>query len=87
MESTKAPKQRISDHNELREYRQSKRKAYEDRIRMNRSHLPLWVKYAKWEEAQQEYERARSIYERALDVDYRSHTVWLNYAEMEMRHK
>uniref|UniRef100_A0A7S2ZVE3 Pre-mRNA-splicing factor Syf1/CRNKL1-like C-terminal HAT-repeats domain-containing protein n=3 Tax=Rhodosorus marinus TaxID=101924 RepID=A0A7S2ZVE3_9RHOD len=54
---------------------------------MNRTHLPLWVKYAKWEETQQEYDRSRSVYERALDVDYRSHTVWLNYAEMEMRHK
>jgi len=87
VESTKAPKQRITDINELREYRQSKRKEFEDRIRMNRTHLPLWVKYAKWEEAQQEYDRARSIYERALDIDYRSHTVWLNYAEMEMRHR
>lgn len=27
----------------------------------------------------------RSVYERALDVDHRSITLWLKYAEMEMR--
>ena len=29
----------------------------------------------------------RSIYERAVDVDHRNITIWLKYAEMEMRHK
>lgn len=29
--------------------------------------------------------RARSIYERALDVDHRNITLWLKYAEMEMK--
>ena len=29
--------------------------------------------------------RARSIYERALDVDHRNITIWLKYAEMEMK--
>ena len=32
-------------------------------------------------------ERARSIYERAIDVDHRSIQIWLRYAEMEMRNK
>jgi Tfp pilus assembly protein PilF len=31
--------------------------------------------------------RARSIYERALDVDHRNITLWLKYTEMEMRNK
>lgn len=31
--------------------------------------------------------RARSIYERALDVDYRNITLWLKYAEMEMKNR
>lgn len=44
-----------------------------------------WIKYAQWEESQQEIPRARSVYERALDVDHRTITVWLKYAEMEMR--
>ena len=45
------------------------------------------MKYAAWEESQNEFERARSVYERCLDVDYRNTTVWLKYAEMEMKHK
>lgn len=31
--------------------------------------------------------RARSIYERALDVDHRNITLWLKYAEMEMKNR
>ena len=30
---------------------------------------------------------ARSVYERALDIDYQNVNLWLKYAEMEMRHK
>lgn len=30
--------------------------------------------------------RARSVFERGLDVDHRNITVWLKYAEMEMRY-
>ena len=29
--------------------------------------------------------RARSVYERALDVSYKSIPLWLKYAEMEMK--
>lgn len=28
---------------------------------------------------------ARSIWERALDIDYRNIAIWIKYAEMEMR--
>lgn len=31
--------------------------------------------------------RARSIYERALDVEHRNVTLWLKYAEMEMKNR
>jgi crooked neck len=31
--------------------------------------------------------RARSIWERALDVDPRNQSLWLKYAEMEMRNR
>jgi tetratricopeptide (TPR) repeat protein len=33
------------------------------------------------------FHRARSIYERALDVDHRNITLWLRYTEMEMRNR
>lgn len=47
--------------------------------------LANWIKYAKWEESVGELQRSRSIFERGLDIDHRNITVWLQYAEMEMR--
>lgn len=61
------------------------RKEFEDNIRKNRNQIANWVKYAKWEENIGEMQRARSVFERALDVDHRSITLWLQYAELEMR--
>ncbi|MCE5167033.1 hypothetical protein HAX54_034306, partial [Datura stramonium] len=40
---------------------------------------------AKWEESQKDFKRARSIWERALEVDCRDHTMWLKYADAEMK--
>jgi hypothetical protein len=45
------------------------------------------VQYAQWEEGQKDFRRARSVWERALDVSYTNPTTWLKYAEMEMRHR
>jgi len=44
-----------------------------------------WMRYAQWELEQKEYARARSIFERALDVDARSVILWLRYIEAEMK--
>jgi len=82
-----APRQKISDPEELDEYRLTKRKEFEDCIRRTRTALQYYVKYAQWEESQKDFRRARSIYERAIDVDYRNVSVWLKYAEMEMKHR
>ncbi|XP_026478557.1 protein crooked neck-like [Ctenocephalides felis] len=81
------PKQKISDPAELRDYQHRKRKTFEDNIRKNRIVISNWIKYAQWEESQKEIQRARSIYERALDVDHRNITIWLKYTEMEMRNR
>jgi crooked neck len=40
-----------------------------------------------WEELQGDLARARSVWERALDVNYRATALWLRYAEMEMKAK
>lgn len=64
-----------------------RRKQFEDNIRKNRAVISNWIKYAHWEESQKEIQRARSIYERALDVDHRNVTIWLKYTEMEMRNR
>ncbi|CAL8094959.1 unnamed protein product [Calicophoron daubneyi] len=83
----KAPQQKITSLSELRDFQLRKRKDHEDNIRKNRLAMHNWIKYAKFEESQGEIQRARSIFERALDVDYRNIGLWLKYAEMEMRHK
>ncbi|GLD56973.1 crooked neck-like protein 1 [Lates japonicus] len=79
------PKQKITDEEELNDYKLRKRKGFEDNIRKNRTVISNWIKYAQWEESLKEILRARSIYERALDVDHRNITLWLKYAEMEMK--
>ncbi|XP_070577296.1 crooked neck-like protein 1 [Ptychodera flava] len=81
------PKQKITDPEELQEYRLKKRKEFEDNLRKNRTVMTNWIKYAQWEESQREIDRARSIYERALDVDHRNITIWLKYAELEMKNR
>ncbi|EJD01987.1 pre-mRNA-splicing factor CLF1 [Fomitiporia mediterranea MF3/22] len=81
----RAPKQRIEDFEELHEYRGRKRKEFEDRIQRTRGNLKEWKAYANWEASQGEYDRARSVFERALDVDSRSVALWLSYTEMELK--
>lgn len=44
-----------------------------------------WMRYAQWELDQKEFGRARSIFERALEVDIKSVVLWLRYIEAEMK--
>lgn len=81
------PKQKISDPAELADYQHRKRKAFEDNLRKNRMVVSNWIKYAQWEESQKEVQRARSIWERAIDNDHRNITIWLKYIEMEMKNR
>ncbi|RKP09089.1 hypothetical protein THASP1DRAFT_34492 [Thamnocephalis sphaerospora] len=82
-----APRQKITDKEELAEYQMDKRRSFEDMLRRNRIHVGTWLNYAAWEQSQDEITRARSIYERALDVDARNVTVYLKYLEMEMKNR
>jgi crooked neck len=86
-EAPPPPKQFITDGEELRLYQQSKRKDFEDQLRRQRQKIGIWCKYAIWESVQREFERSRSVFERALDVDYTNQMIWLKYAEMEMKNK
>ncbi|EPZ37048.1 hypothetical protein O9G_004459 [Rozella allomycis CSF55] len=81
------PKQRMIDGEELYEMRYLQRKAFEDKLKANRMAIGLWLKYARWEEDQRELVRARSVYDRCLQMDARSVTAWIKYTEMEMRFK
>jgi crooked neck len=78
---------RIMDEEELKEYKGAKRKEFEDKIRKQKHHMGTWIKYGLWEEQLEEFRRARSVFERALDIDYKNVSVWLKYVEMEMRNK
>ena len=83
-----APKQIITDQQELEEYRLRERKTFEDNVRrVGRFNMGIWVKYAEWEERQSDLRRARSVWERALAVNHQNLTFHLKYAEMEMRNK
>ena len=62
----KAPKQFITDKEELLQYQNAKRKDFEDQIRRNRHHIGIWCRYALWEATLKEFERSRSVFERAL---------------------
>lgn len=44
-----------------------------------------WLRYAQWELEQKEYRRARSVFERALDVDSTNVVLWVRYIEAEMK--
>eukprot|EP00667_Euglena_gracilis_P005297 EG_transcript_5334 len=79
------PRRKITDPVELQAYQLGKRKDFEDKIRRNRNLASHWYKYGAWEESQQDFARARSVYERAMHIDYRNPAMWQRYAEMEMR--
>ncbi|CAG8068000.1 unnamed protein product [Penicillium salamii] len=80
-----APTQRFADLEELHEYQGRKRKDFEDYVRRNRINMNNWMRYAAWELEQKEFRRARSIFERALDVDSTSVVLWIRYIEAEMK--
>jgi len=86
-EKLKAPTQRFADLEELHEFQGRKRKEFEDYVRRNRINMNNWMRYAQWELEQKEFRRARSIFERALDVDSTSVVLWIRYAEAEMKNR
>lgn len=80
-----APTQRFADLEELHEYQGRKRKEFEDYVRRNRVKLTNWLQYAQWELEQKEFARARSVFERCLDVHPNDIQVWMRYIEAEMK--
>jgi crooked neck len=47
--------------------------------------MGVWLKYAEWEASIGEILRSRSVFERAIAVDFEHITLWLKYADMEMK--
>ncbi|KAI1137965.1 cell cycle control protein [Hypoxylon sp. FL0543] len=85
--SLQAPTQRFGDLEELHEFQGRKRREFEDYVRRNRINMNNWMRYAAWELEQKEFKRARSIFERALDVDPTSVVLWIRYIEAEMKNR
>ncbi|CAG9467662.1 unnamed protein product [Pedinophyceae sp. YPF-701] len=87
-DETPAPHSMVTDPEELADLRLKKRMQFEDQVRRSgRFILTTWIRYAKWEEEQKDFRRARSVWERALEINYRHVPFWLQYAEMEMRNR
>ncbi|QRG38390.1 hypothetical protein FDK38_002798 [Candidozyma auris] len=84
----KASKQTIQDLEELRSFQQAKRRDYEQHLNKNRLNYGQWIRYAKWElEHNHDYKRARSIMERALQVNSQHVPFWVRYIELELLHR
>jgi len=81
------PVTKVHDAEEYQSYLSNRRKGFEDNIRYRREDMGNWIKYSRFEEENKEHERARSVLERALEVDHRSGELWLRYAEFEMRNE
>lgn len=80
------PRRLFLDAGRLDDHRQRERTRFEDALRRNRSNIPMYLRYAAWEQRQcGDMARARSIYERAVAQDPREHAAWLAYGEAEMR--
>lgn len=84
----KRPKQTIQDLDELRLFQLTKRREYEQQLNKNRLNYGQWMRYAKWEiDHNHDFKRARSIMERALDVNVQHVPFWVRYVELELLHK
>ncbi|CAK7203950.1 NineTeen Complex (NTC) component [Sporothrix eucalyptigena] len=80
-----APTTRFEDLEELHEFQGRKRREYENYIRRARTNLRQWLQYAHFELDQKELARARSVFERALDVLPNSIPLWIKYIEAEIK--
>ncbi|KAH7648380.1 hypothetical protein FG379_000304 [Cryptosporidium bovis] len=72
------------DSDELDEYVIRRRKEFEDIIRKKRWKISLYLSYAKWEALQHNFNNSRSIFERALNINYEHTRIWREYINMEI---
>lgn len=81
----KAPNYKIEDLEELHEFQRRKRTEYENYVRRNRLNFGQWMRYAQFEIEQHDFVRARSVFERALEVDHKTVVVWVRYIQTEIK--
>lgn len=84
----KTPVQKIQDLEELRSYQLNKRREFEQHLNKNRLNYGQWLRYARWEiDMNHDFVRARSIFERALEVDVEYIPFWTHYVQFELTHR
>ncbi|CCK71294.1 Clf1p KNAG_0G02360 [Huiozyma naganishii CBS 8797] len=81
------PKVDIIDLEELKSYQLRKRTEYESCLKRNRLDMGQWMRYALWEVDQHDFQRARSVFERALLVDSSFVPLWIRYITSELKNK
>lgn len=81
------PEQRFADLEELKEFQGRKRREYEDYIRRNSQSLKNWTQYTDFEIQYKEFARARSVFERALDVLPTNPALWMRYIDFEIKER
>lgn len=76
------------DLEEFRSWQLVKRREFEQQLNKNRLNFGQWLRYARWEANEcHDLARARSVYERALDVDVTYVPFWVQYIRFELAHK
>jgi crooked neck len=83
-----APRARATDTLSVKEFQLQQRREFEAKLAVARSNkVGVLVRYAKFEESQRDFVRARSLFERAIEVDPRSYLLWQKYVDFEIRNR
>ncbi|KAK7200512.1 hypothetical protein NESM_000106600 [Novymonas esmeraldas] len=73
----------IHSREELALYRQKRRTELEEGVRRGYKAIGNWVRYARWEAQQRDFDRMRAVMERAVPVHGENPNLWRDYAELE----
>ncbi|GET93523.1 hypothetical protein, conserved [Leishmania tarentolae] len=73
----------IHSREELALYRQKRRAELEESVRRGFKAIGNWIRYARWEAQQHDFDRMRAVMERAVPVHGENSNLWRDYAELE----
>lgn len=73
----------IHSREELALYRQKRRAELEESVRRGYKAIGNWIRYARWEAQQRDFDRMRAVLERAVAIHGENSNLWRDYAELE----